>query len=312
MKEFIKSQKITYNLMSFTGFKALVIFSLLSEGPKTFKEISNFMLTHQYLREKISIDTFRVYMNSLKRIGCEIKRTRGDDKISRYEIVSHPFQLTFNDNELNSAKKVYKSIVKNIEIKDLLNLEKFFEKIGNIIGNEDFINTIKNISMLKDINTNLLNELIQCCDNKYQIAINYNSPHSGNKIINIITDKIEIHNNKIYLFGTGLEYNEYSKFLVNRIIEIIEVQKAKLPSIPLLKVKYKLKCNPNIFQAETNEKILTKGEDYIISEIISSNKFNLMQKFLEYGNLCTILEPENFKQKFIELLKQMKDGYHND
>lgn len=298
--------------MSFTGFKALVIFSLLSESPKTFEEISNFMMTHPYLREKISIDTFRVYMNSLKRIGCEIKRTRGSDKISRYEIVSHPFELNFNEEELNTIKRVYKSLVKNIEIRDLLSLEKFFEKIGKFVGNDDFINTIKNISMLKDIDINLLNKLIKCCENKFQITVNYNSPHSGNKVINIITDKIEIHNNKVYLFGTGLEYNEYSRFLVNRIIEIIEIQNAKLPSIPVLKVKYKLKCNPDIFRAEINEKILKNGEDYIISEIISSNKFNLMQKFLEYGSLCTILEPENFKQEFVELLKQMKDGYHND
>lgn len=312
MKEFIKSQKVTYNLMSFTGFKALVIFSLLSESPKTFEEISNFMLTHPYLREKISIDTFRVYINSLKRIGCEIKRTRGDDKISRYEIVSHPFELTLNEEELNSIKKVYKSIVKNIEIRDLLNLEKFFEKIGNTIGNQDFINTIKNISMLKDINVNLLNELIKLCENNCQVTIDYNSPHSGNKIIDVITDKIEIHNNKIYLFGTGLEYNEYSKFLVNRINQIKAVKNSDVPNIYTLKVKYKLQCNPEIFHAEPNEKVLENGNDYIISEITSSNKFSLVQKFLEYGSLCTILEPENFKHEFVELLKQMKDGYYND
>ena len=32
MKEFVKNQKVTYNLMSFTGFKALIIFSLLTDG----------------------------------------------------------------------------------------------------------------------------------------------------------------------------------------------------------------------------------------------------------------------------------------
>ena len=93
MKEFIKNQKVTYNLMSFTGYKALLLFSLLSESPKSYNDISDYFFNHPYLRERISIDTLRVYINSLKRIGCEIKRTRGEDKISRYMVVSHPFEL---------------------------------------------------------------------------------------------------------------------------------------------------------------------------------------------------------------------------
>ena len=40
MKEFVKTQKVTYNLMSFTGFKALLIFSMLTKGPKSFDEIA--------------------------------------------------------------------------------------------------------------------------------------------------------------------------------------------------------------------------------------------------------------------------------
>ena len=59
MKEFVKTQKVTYNLMSFTGFKSLLIFSLLAEGPKSYEEISQYIYNHPYLREKISIDTLR-------------------------------------------------------------------------------------------------------------------------------------------------------------------------------------------------------------------------------------------------------------
>ena len=86
MKQFIKNQKVTYNLMSFTGYKALLIFNLLTESPKSYEEIKNYIYNHPYLREQISMDTMRVYMNSLKRLGCEIKRIKGEDKVSRYFI----------------------------------------------------------------------------------------------------------------------------------------------------------------------------------------------------------------------------------
>ena len=50
MKEFLKNQKVTYNLMSFTGYKALILFSLLTDGPKSYSEICEYFLKHPYLR----------------------------------------------------------------------------------------------------------------------------------------------------------------------------------------------------------------------------------------------------------------------
>ena len=91
MKEFIKTKKVTYNLMSFTAFKALVLFAELAQSPKSYKEICDIFYNHPYLREQISIDTLRVYINSLKRLGCEVKRVKGEDKESRYVITKHPF-----------------------------------------------------------------------------------------------------------------------------------------------------------------------------------------------------------------------------
>ena len=185
MKEFIKNQKVTYNLMSFTGYKALLLFSLLTEGPKSYEEICEYFFNHPYLREKISIDTLRVYINSLRRIGCEVKRFRGDDKISRYVITAHPFELKLSDEQIQSVIKIYKSIVKNMDVKELLSMERFFEKIGSYIKNDDFIADIRKISMLRDIDKKLLEDLLDCCDRKEQIVIQYNSPNSGKFIFTV-------------------------------------------------------------------------------------------------------------------------------
>ncbi len=314
MKEFIKSNKVTYNLMSFTGYKALLLFSLLAEGPKSYEEICNHFINHPYLREKISIDTLRVYINSLKRIGCEVKRFRGEDKVSRYVITAHPFELKMTDEEMQSVIKTYKSLVKNIDIKELLSLEKFFEKIGKYIKSENFINEIKNISLLKDINRELLEELIDCCEKKYQIVITYNSPNSGIKNIEILTDKIDISNGKVYLYGTGLEYMEYGIFLVNRIKAINEIKLNKtIPdNLNSICITYELNCNPENLILDSNEKLIKSESNKAIIELNTSNTFLAKQKFLEYGPTCKIISPENFKQDFIKLLNNMKAGYYCD
>ena len=312
MKEFIKNQKVTYNLMSFTGFKALLIFSLLTEGPKSYEDISNYLYNHPYLREKISIDTMRVYINSLKRLGCEVKRVKGDDKISRYVITAHPFELKLTQEQIQSIIKVYKSIEKNRDIKELIAMEHFFEKIGAYIKNEEFVANIKKISMLKDINLELLEDLVDCCDKKEQIVITYNSPNSGEKEIELIADKIETSNGKIYLYGFGFEYMQYGSFLVSRIKQINEIKLYKtIPdTLKEFKIIYELECSPNNIQLDENEKILETNNNKTVIEMNTSNDFLARQKLLEYGPLCKILEPESFKNDFVQILKDMKAGYY--
>lgn len=312
MKEFIKNQKVTYNLMSFTGYKALLLFSLLTESPKSYNEICECFLNHPYLREKISIDTLRVYINSLKRIGCEVKRFRGEDKISRYVITAHPFELKLTQEQIQSIIKVYKSIVKNMDVKELLSMEYFFEKIGSYIKNEDFIADIRKISMLRDIDKKLLEDLIDCCDKKEQIVISYNPPNSGQKDIELIADKIEVANGKMYLLGTGFEYMQYGSFLVSRIKEIkeIKIEKTIPDNLQEFRIIYTLEGNPDKFNPADNERIIEKHNNYVVIEMKTSNDFLAKQKLLEYGPTCKVVAPEDFRNDFIKLLKDMKAGYY--
>ena len=312
MKEFIKSQRVTYNLMSFTGFKSLLIFSILADGPKSFDEIGEAIENNPHLKEKMSSDTMRVYMNSLKKIGCDIKRVKGDDKISRYVISSHPFELNLTDAQKDSLITVYRILVESMDIKDLLYMNDLLEKIGRYVKDEDFINEVRSISMLADIDKNILNELIDCCENKLEVVVNYNSPKSGKKDIGIITDKIEIKNNKIYLCGLGLEYKEYGMFQVNRISSIKEIKasKTELPDLKEITVRYKLELPDGKFKLDDNEKMIKKVGNKAVIEVTSSNEFLLRQKFLELGHSCEILEPERFKNDYIRTLKDMKARYY--
>ncbi len=310
MKEFIKNKKVTYNLMSFTGFKALILFSSLAESPKSYKEICEIFYNHPYLREKISIDTVRVYINSLKSIGCVVKRVRGEDKVSRYTILAHPFELKITDEQKQSILKLFKNIVKNIEIDDLIALEEFFEKIGVYIKNDDFVNEVKNISLIKGIDKELLKDLLDCCDKKQQIVINYESPSSGNKDIELIADKISITNGKIYLYGTGFEYMQYGSFLVSRINKINEIKLNADTKLKLNEIKVKYEVFQSNIEPKENERIIEQTDEKTVIEVSTSNIFMLKQKLLEYGPLCRIIEPDEFKNEFIAILKDMKAGYY--
>ncbi len=312
MKEFLKNDTVTYNLMSFTGYKTLVLFSLLTEGPKSYHEVSRFFAEHPFLHEKISLDTLRVYINSFRHAGCIVKRIR-ENGVSKYYIPEHPFKLNISDTQKKSIIKIYKTLIKNLDAEEIIMLDMLLLKLSNYIDDYQFVNDYKKVSVLNKLNSEIVRQLLECCNNKKQIIVSYNSPNSGIKDIELQTKRLVFNSNKLYVRARGLEYNQDTDFLVNRIVEIKDIHDADEENKETNKeitVTYKLKINGLVPELNSNEKLLEIGKEYATIELSGNNLFYIKQRLLEHGNNCTILEPDDFKQQYIELLKEMREEYN--
>jgi predicted DNA-binding transcriptional regulator YafY len=310
MKEFLKTNMVTHNLMAFTAFKSILIFSLLVEGPKSYEEIQNYVKHHEYLKESVSIDTIRIYLNSLKQIGCKINRiVQGG--IVKYSIESHPFELKITDNQIKSIIKVYKAISKSIEFSDLLALQKFFDNISPYIVNEKLKNKLQNLSPLSVASKDLIMELMNCVNSNLEITILYNSGSSVCKNIIVLCDKLSINNGKLYLVGFNSLYKNYSSFLVSKIVKIVSINlHNKTIEIPELTVGYEYKKDKSEdFELLNCEKIIKSTKDKVLVEITSKNKFEITQRILSFSNRCKVLYPDEYKDYIISNLKKMKEGY---
>ena len=310
MKQFLKNKTMTYNLMSFTGFKSVLIFSMLLDGPKSYKEIQSFMNNHEYLHESISIDTLRIYLNSLREIGCKIERKKING-VTKFFITKHPFLLKFTDKQIQGIIKIYKAISKSIEVSDLMTLQQFFKKISECITNEELKESLCKISPLNNIDPKLVEDLITYAQNNTEITIFYNSANSGNKNITINVDRLHINNSKLYISGFNSEHETYSSFLVEKIISIVNVNmKEKTLTIPEITVGYQYKKEEKEkFELLNCEKIIENNDNKLIIEMTSPNKFEIMQRVMSHSTKCKVLYPEDFKSYIIANLKKMKEGY---
>ena len=312
MKEFLKTNTVTYNLMSFTGFKSILIFSLLLDGPKSYSELQEILKNHEYLHEKISFDTLRVYLNSLREIGCNVKR-KSYNGVSKFEIDSHPFLLKISDKQIESIIKVYKALTHSIDVSDLLALQQFFEKISQYILNEDLKEKLSKVSPLYQIDSALITDLMTCAQNNWEITVEYNSLNTGNqnKNITILADKMHISNGKLYLSGVNSEYDTYASFLVTNINNIISINMhQKTLDVPKITVQYEyIKYDNEKFELLTNEKIINEDNNKLTIEIISNSKFEITQRILSHSTKCRVVYPDEFKSHIISTLKQMKEGY---
>ena len=310
MKEFLKTNTITHNLMSFTGFKSILIFKLLLDGPKSYEELKWFIENHEYLNETISKDTLRIYLNSLRKVGCNISKNNIDGVI-KYSIDNHPLQISFSDKQIKSILKVFKAISKSIDVDDLISLQQFFNKISEHVSNEDLKIKLKNISPLNNINPELIKELMVYARQNAEITVSYASPNSGTKNITILVDKLLINNGKLYVCGINSEHANYASFLVTRILSVVNVNiNKKSLEIPEFVVGYEYTKEDNVnFELLPNEKIIkVEGNKYYI-ELTSKDKFGTIQRLMYHAGNCKVLYPESIKNEVISNFKKMKEGY---
>lgn len=303
--------------MSLTGYRTLVILQALIESPKTNDEINDYLFNNQYIKEKFSNDTLRIYINSLRTIGCEIIAANKSNS-KKYVLISHPFAYDIEQSQLKALCKLYKNICDKIEIRDIIAIENLIKKISNLVQNEETRETLKSLSLLKYMDRDILNDLMAYCANKNQITFLYNSPQSGEKSIEIIADKLsckaEKASEKIYLWGSNLTHKEYSYFAVDRILKISSIKISKnqddlsLIQSPI-RVVYELYNRDSDYILESDEKIIEKTDDKIVVEAISQNEFSLMQRILYMAGDCKVLEPEDFRVKLLNKLKNMEKVY---
>ena len=312
MKEYMKTNTVTHNLMSFTGFKSILIFSMLLDGPKTYNEIQNTLKNTKILKEIVSIDAIRIYINSLRSFGCDVK-TITKNRIKYYYIEKHPFDLKINDKQTQSIIKLFKAISKTITLEEFMSLKSFFNKFSKYITNEDLKTKLENISPISNIDINIIKELIKHTKNKSEITVLYNSQNSGPKNITILADNLYIRNGKLYLSGVSSEHKNYACFLVAYIMKIISIN-INNPTLifPTYKIKYEwLKNDKEELEILENEVILENLADKMIIEITSKNKFDIMQRILSHTNKCRVISPKHFQKEVIECLQKMKEGYNN-
>lgn len=311
MQEFLTHNTVSCNLMSLTGYRTLVIFQALLESPKSNDEINQYLLNNQYIKEIFSSDTLRIYINSLRAIGCKITKANKTTN-NKYILTSHPFMYDIPKSQLKALARIYKNIYDKIDINDILIIEDFVKKLLSYIDNEETKNILISGSILKNIKREILAELLQHCKKRNHIVFLYNSPRSGEKKIELIASKLSFNSGKLYLWGDNLTHEQESYFSLDRILKIISVKiGSKNEDIPKYKFIYELHNYKDSHTLDQDERIIKKENDKLTIEITSGNYFDVMQKILSLGANCKVIAPENFKNDFINKLKNMEKIYED-
>lgn len=303
------ANNVDFNKISNTGARGLILLALLSVKPRSLKELRNAFIDCGVMNNNNSDDIIRIDINTLRHAGCEISRNYKEGKYY-FNLDKNQFAIELNKEDVECLKKVYNRAKKDLDIIKLLEFDDFFIKIANQIIDEEIKEQILGISELKHYNKELLREIYFACGKNYQLMLSY-MRISSNTIVykNITAQKIVIQNNKIYLYGYDNDIKKSTVLNFKRIKGVFaRVFGCKEKETNIINIKFYLK-DDFIDSLNENEIIIeTIGDTYLI-EANYYNEFYAMQRILSFGKNCKVLEPEDFKERIITKIKEMRDVY---
>lgn len=314
MKEYLTAKEISYNAIFFSVFKALIVFEFLLEAPRTLDEIQEHLASLPYIKSTPSKDSLRVYINTFREHGCEVikKLTQKKHRQYHYFIPENPFHPAINQKQANRYFEIYDILLYNLPFSEVISLEILTRKLNKNFKNEFFTELYESHSLLQDFDIGLLKELEKCCINQDIVTVQYNSPRSGIKPIKIQAKKIIIQNYKVYLSGFGFEYNQDNIFLIERIVEIVNVEPCENITTDKNNINIIYELYDPTVELHENEVLIDQDN---FKRIITHKTNNLVlsnHRFLQLADTCKIIAPQHYKEDFIMLLRNALEGYQNE
>ncbi len=305
------SLKKDLSQISLTGVRSLILFGLLLKTPMSLEEIKKAFIDYNVMEGSNSYDIIRIDINTLRSMGCEI--SRADKKTNnKFVLLSHPFHMNITDDEINVLKKSINKIKQNADIKLLLTYDELLKKIADHIQDKQQSEILIGLCPLKNYNSQLVEELQSACKQNKVLKLEYNAPNVKKSLEkDVIISKIIMRNEKLYLYGIDKNSKDNVALNVKRILRIISKsdQENSIKLVPI-KIKFFLK-DFGIAGLEDNENIMSGDFDSgFIIEGSYHNSFLAMQRILSFGAKCKVIEPEDFKENIVSILKNMRNVYN--
>ena len=171
--------------------------------------------------------------------------------------------------------------------------------------------TLRGLSVLKTFDTEFIQDLIEDCRQNRTLRLSYRTPQvKDDSQKEVCAHRIVFQNDKIYLYGFDLIRKKSVVLNIKRIGAILaRFSGSSKVEIEYTTVKFFLK-NFGVTGIEENEVILENRDDGYIIEGRYYNDFLAAQRILSFGANCTVLEPQEFREKIIQKLINMRNVYN--
>ena len=299
--------------ISLTAYRAIKLLKMLLNSPCSSKEIIEEFVKDSITERSATKDSLRITINSLKAVGCLIKRPSSKTKYC-YVLEEHPFKINFSKKDLKILNKIRDYVLEQKDWKTVIKLNNFYDKISEIIESGE----LKDILKYKKPFAKIRPEIISAIEKEEiinkEIIINYASTSKRVNKINIVPDKIFCESGKLYIWAWYFERNSYTYFNAEKIISISDIRKTdyKIPEGQYFAIYELHGDSTKEFICKPEEKILLKDDNKFVISYNVVNEFKFFQRLLAFGRDFNLLEPYNAKKELSDKLSLILERYENE
>lgn len=281
-----------------TPLKIIKILKLMTEKPVSLKDIMESLEEDDNF---VNRETISKYFATLRNAGCDIQKKQNKFYI-KYPV------LSLNNTEIDTLAG-FQKITKNLASKkDYNEFLKFLDKLFSLT-NTDEISRYKKILQNKEdknlIDTDRFRDKIESLSDFIQEPIQKVKIIFEDKPYTIIPVKFHYFKKSICLFGYDCSNNVNKNFPINKIQSIKQIPSLAQNTDFALSTTFKLKGILKKTYCAKEGEIVSPYDDYLIVSNKYEDKETLFKRLLKYGTNCEILYPKSDREKFRTMIHSL-------
>lgn len=303
-------EEVDLNQISLTGTRAIIILGLLVNGSKTFDQLKKLLMEANVMESENSDDILRIDLNTLRTMGFDITKANFKNNF-KYSLNSNPFGIKISYDDVELLRKIYKKAKHRSKINSLIQYDALFKKLAKSVEDKEISETLLGISVLKNYDINFIRVLQSDCEAHNVIKlVYYNVSTKVDEEKTIVALDMYYQNEKIYINCFDMNKKEQITLNIKRIKRLLSRTINENDDIKTKKTKIRFFIKRfGVNGLEENEKIIEKTPEGFLIEGEYYSDFWAIQRVLSFGSDCTVISPEDFKNKVIQKLKDIRKVY---
>lgn len=322
--------------MNSTAYRIFKLLQWLMESPMSVDAMNARFCEDPRIGKPVSSDSIWLYINTLKELGCRIRRPSVRNGF-QYDMQSHPFGLLLNDAQLDMLVQAKAHAHRNFTPQEMLILDRMLKKIVvygmNDSTDDDPKRLIEHLfTQSRSFDYEDCGAYIEALETWIAqgqlLWLGYRSPQHGQEAFHFLPTLLFYEQGVVYIRGERSDFNTPSNLRLDRILSLEAVEKPDVLEPLLERTTSKMEVVLHIMVDSPEGFLgLQLGEHQGVYEEISQwnegagcyevtlqvrELFYVKQRLLACGLPFRILAPLEFKQDVTDTLQAMLGLYQSE
>lgn len=311
-----------------TAYRIFKLLQWLIQSPLSLDALNTRFHADPHIGRGVSGDSVWLYVNTLKALGCRIRRPSPKNGF-RYELISHPFGLSLSEERQEALALAKAHAQKSFSHQDMLVLDRLLKKIirhGDVPSPQECIEKLFRQSRSFDLEAcqEHIRVLERVVGEASLFLVRYCSPRQGEENFIFLPELLYYEQGVLYVRGDRADLPSPSSLRVDRIIALSPLEDETVQAAIRERRLHTIEVRLRLFVSEPDrwpglgldERHGVYGESrrqigwrnnqpFVETALQVRDFFYLQQRLLAGGYAFQILSPDFFRKDVRKTLETM-------